>query len=138
MTSRSLIKLNALSLVKEYLRLSFCNHFHVKFYASFHQQKFCMLSAFEINTFQTLQNLYFVKKNHVQVCLNVKFTCSEDSMPWAVVVAQLVERSLSIPEVCSPNPVIGKKLYILRTFVYCQLCIEKTKIKKKRPGMAHF
>ena len=22
-------------------------------------------------------------------------------------------------------------------FVYCQLCIEKTKIKKKRPGMAH-
>ena len=23
-------------------------------------------------------------------------------------------------------------------FVYCQLCIEKTKIKKKRPGMAHF
>ena len=23
------------------------------------------------------------------------------------------------------------------TFVYCQLCIEKTKINKKRPGMAH-
>ena len=23
-------------------------------------------------------------------------------------------------------------------FVNCQLCIEKTKIKKKKPGMAHF
>ena len=25
----------------------------------------------------------------------------------------------------------------LHIFVYCQLCIERTKIKKKRPGMAH-
>ena len=49
----------------------------------------------------------------------------------AVVVAQLVERSL-------PIPVIGKKLFIHWTFVYCQLCIEKTKIKKQWPGMAHF
>ena len=32
------------------------------------------------------------------------------------------------------NPVIDKKLY--RTFNVN--CIEKTKIKKKRPGMAHF
>ena len=30
--------------------------------------------------------------------------------PWAVVVAQLVERSLSIPEVRGSNPVIGKNL----------------------------
>ena len=29
------------------------------------------------------------------------------------------------------------KIYLNRTFVYCQLCIEKTKITKKRPGMAH-
>ena len=36
----------------------------------------------------------------------------------AVVVTQLVERSLPIPEVCSSNPVIGKNLYW--TF-YCQL-----------------
>ena len=57
---------------------------------------------------------------------------------WAVVVAQLVERSLPIPEVCGSNPVIGKNLFIYWTFVYCQLCIEKTKIKKKRQGMAHF
>ena len=54
-----------------------------------------------------------------------------------VVVAQLVERSLLIPEVHGLNPVIGKNLYIYWTFVYCQLCIEKMKIKKKKPVMAH-
>ena len=32
---------------------------------------------------------------------------------WAVVVAQLVERSLPIPEVCSSNSVIGKNLFTL-------------------------
>ena len=48
-----------------------------------------------------------------------------------MVVAQLVERSLPIPEVRGSNPVIGKN-YIEHLFiVYCQLCIEKTKIKKK-------
>ena len=52
-----------------------------------------------------------------------------------VVVAQLVERSLSIPEVRGSTPVIGKFLLnicLLSTF------FEKTKINKKRPGMAHF
>ena len=53
---------------------------------------------------------------------------------FAVVVAQLVEWSLPIPEVRSLNPVISKKLFILNI---CLLCIEKTKIKKKRPGMGH-
>ena len=48
-------------------------------------------------------------------------------------MAQLVERSLPIPEVRGLNPVIGKNLY--RTLFV--KCIEKTKIKKKRPGMAH-
>ena len=33
------------------------------------------------------------------------------SHSWAVVVAQLVERSLPNPEVGSSNPVNGKKLY---------------------------
>ena len=56
------------------------------------------------------------------------------NMLGEVVVAQLVERSLPIPEVRGSNPVIGKNLY--RTFTVN--CIEKTKIKKKRPGMAHF
>ena len=55
-----------------------------------------------------------------------------------VVVAQLVERSLPIPEICGSKSVIDKNLYLFWTFVYCQLCIEKMKIKKKRPGMAHF
>ena len=43
---------------------------------------------------------------------------------WAVVVAQLVERSLLIPEVCGSNPVIGKNLliYIEHLFtVNCEL-----------------
>ena len=52
----------------------------------------------------------------------------------AVVVAQLVELLLPIPEVRGSNPVIGK-IYIEHLTVNC---IEKTKIKKKRPGMAHF
>ena len=47
----------------------------------------------------------------------------------AVVVAQLVERSLLTPEIRGSNPDIGKVLSTNCT-------IEKTKIKKKRPGMA--
>ena len=50
-----------------------------------------------------------------------------------MVVAQLVERLLPIPEVHGSNPVIGKNLYLTITVN----CIEKSKIKKKRPGMAH-
>ena len=48
----------------------------------------------------------------------------------AEVVAQLVERLLPKPEIRISNPDIGKKLSTKFT-------IEKTKIKKKRPGMAH-
>ena len=54
---------------------------------------------------------------------------------WALVVAQLVERLLKIPEVRGSNPVIGK-IYIEHLFAVN--CIENTKIKKKRPGMVHF
>ena len=46
---------------------------------------------------------------------------------WAVVVAQLVERSLPIPEVRGSNPVIE---YLLSTVLKDE--------KKKRPGMGHF
>ena len=46
-----------------------------------------------------------------------------------VVVAQLVERSLPIPEVIS-------KIYIEHLFTVN--CVEKTKINKKRLGMAYF
>ena len=48
----------------------------------------------------------------------------------AVVVAQLVERSLPTPEILGSNPDIGKMLSTNCT-------IEKKKIKKKRPRMAH-
>ena len=48
----------------------------------------------------------------------------------AVVVAQLVERLLPTPEIHGSNPDIGKIL-----FTNCT--IEKTKIMKKRPRMAH-
>ena len=44
-------------------------------------------------------------------------------------MAQLVERSLPTPEVPGSNPDIGKTLSTNCT-------IEKTKIKKNRPGMA--
>ena len=37
----------------------------------------------------------------------------ENADAWAVAVAQLVERSLPIPEVCGSSPVIGKNLFIL-------------------------
>ena len=48
-------------------------------------------------------------------------------------MAQLVERLLLNPEVHSSNPVIGKILY----WTFTVNCIQKTKIKKRRPGMAH-
>ena len=41
----------------------------------------------------------------------------------------------SDPEVCGSNPVIGK-IYIEHLFTVN--CIEKIKMKKKRPEMAHF
>ena len=53
---------------------------------------------------------------------------------WAVVVAQLAERSLAIPEVRGSNPVISKiynEFYLLLTF-------DKTKMKKKRHRVVHF
>ena len=44
-----------------------------------------------------------------------------------MVVAQLAERLLPIPEVHGSNPVISKKF----NFTLTGNCIEKTKIKKK-------
>ena len=37
---------------------------------------------------------------------------SKELKEGGVVVAQLVERSLPIPEVCGLNPVIGQNLYL--------------------------
>ena len=69
-----------------------------------------------------------------QICCFCKIVYLKANKSGAVVVAQLVERLLPIPEICSSNPVIGQKLY--RTFTIN--CIEKMKIMKKRLGMAHF
>ena len=44
------------------------------------------------------------------------------TIEWAVVVAQLVERSLLIPEVRGSNPVIGKKLFILNICLLSTVC----------------
>ena len=49
----------------------------------------------------------------------------------AVVVAQLVERSLPIPEVRSSNPVIGKNLFILNICLLSTV-YWKDKNKEKR------
>ena len=50
----------------------------------------------------------------------------------AVVVAQLVQRSLPTPDVCHSNPVISKLLYVTVN------CIGKIKMKKKRPEWSIF
>ena len=52
-----------------------------------------------------------------------------------MVLAQLVEQSLPIPEACGLNPVIDK-IYIEHMFTINS--IEKTKINKNRLRMAHF
>ena len=53
----------------------------------------------------------------------------------AVDVAQLVERSPPTPEICSSNTVIWQTFF---EHLFTVNCVEKTKIKKKRPGMANF
>ena len=52
----------------------------------------------------------------------------------AVVVAQLAECALAIPEVRGSNPAIGK---IYNELIFL-LTVEKTKTKKKGLRMAHF
>ena len=54
----------------------------------------------------------------------------------AAVVAQLVEQSLPTPEVRGSTPVIHHQNFMKHLFSVN--LIEKTKIKKKKPGMAHF
>ena len=49
-------------------------------------------------------------------------------------MAQLVERLLPTPEIRGLNPVT----FISDIYLSTVNCIEKTKIKEKRPGMANF
>ena len=63
--------------------------------------------------------------------LRVRFgqSMAKTHYPWKVVVAQLSERWLLIPEVCSLNPSISNFIQTTRLL----LAVEKIKIKKKRP-----
>ena len=56
------------------------------------------------------------------------------NLNWGVVVAQLVKRSLLTPKIRGSNPVIGK---FVSTNYSPNCIIGKTKIEKKRLGMAH-
>ena len=67
----------------------------------------------------------------VQITLD---TISGRKKYWAVVVAQLAEWSLPIPEECGSNPV-----NFYGTFIYyIQYCIEKTIIKETETGNGPF
>ena len=52
-------------------------------------------------------------------------------------MAPLVERLFPTPEVRRSNPDIGKLLYQTFNCLSTVNCVVKTKIKIKRPGMAH-
>ena len=66
----------------------------------------------------------------LKTCARIKF---QTIMLRAVVEAQLIARLHPIPEDPGSNPVI----VIITEHNDCKLFAEKTKIKKKRPGMAH-
>ena len=78
-----------------------------------------MCTSFESLEFGILQhNSSQVGKIGIMICLFSFYYSAHDHQPGyhkvcylgAVVVAQLVERSLPIPEVRGSNPVIGKSL----------------------------
>ena len=52
-----------------------------------------------------------------------------------MVIAQLADYSLPLPQFRSSNPVFGK---IYSEHLFTVNCIENTKERKKRQGMAHF
>ena len=55
----------------------------------------------------------------------------------AVVIAQLVERLLTTPQVSGSNPIIS--IIYIACLLSTASKFEKTKMKdKKRPGMSHF
>ena len=56
---------------------------------------------------------------------------------WAVVVAQLVERLLPIPDVRGSNPVIGKNLFILNICLLLTV-YWKDENKEKEAGIGPF
>ena len=63
------------------------------------------------------------------------FTSDYPGIIRRLVVAQLMQRQLPIPDVRGSNPDIGK---IYNENLCIVNCNEKAKIKKKRPGLDHF
>ena len=71
-------------------------------------------------------------------CLSVRHVQVEHELPiWAVVVPQLVERLLPIPEVRGSNPVIVKNLFILNICLLSTV-YRKDKNKEKEAGNGPF
>ena len=60
---------------------------------------------------------------------------TEDFSHWAVVVAQLVERSLLTPKTCGSNPVMGK-CYFLSNCV--KSVLKRQKLREKEAGNGPF
>ena len=50
-------------------------------------------------------------------------------------MAQLAEQLLPTPEICGSNPDISNEIF--PTYLYVNCFPEETKMKKKKPGMAH-
>ena len=76
--------------------------------------------------------LYFIHLTMAETNLLDLFSLAEHDQVkfvsgWWLVVSQLVVQSLPPPEICGSNPVIANSI-----------CIAKTKINKKSPGMAQF
>ena len=74
----------------------------------------------------------FVAKNFHKFFNLLTLDCDnyalQEKQLMAVVVAQLAERLLPIPEVRGSNPDM-----FYRTFIYCHLyCIKKTKLRKEK------
>ena len=61
---------------------------------------------------------------NLEVIYSRKGLC-KNTLIWAVVVAQLVEQSLPIPEVRGSNPVISKNLFIYIEHLFTVNCVLK-------------
>ena len=91
------------------------------------REQCCKTILQDIQKEQVFEKLQFV--------LLIKLNRNKLIQLWAVVVVQLVVLLLPTPEICSSNPAISN------IYIYYQVylnSIEKTKVNKKRPGLAQF
>ena len=131
----------------------FCQYFHHSSFALEHClffYHFCSYSTtlvlsryFFYVTFTVvlfLIHMLLYKRYRFEIYLSVFWKSSFIVLPLftkqdgAVVVAQLAVRSILTPEISS-NLVIGNFIYHQ---MYKICCVEKIKIKKKRPGLVQF